>query len=79
MKTWVVTAGSGVAALAHTAQPQQVIRPDMLASVDVSDDNWYFNLDVCIHFERGLHVATSRSEFGGAVGGVVSRLATNMH
>lgn len=42
-----------MAALAHTAQPQQVIRPDMLASVDVSDDNWYFNLDVCIHFERG--------------------------
>lgn len=32
--------GSGVAALVHTTPPQ-VIRPDILASMDVSDDNWY--------------------------------------
>ncbi|KAL3133086.1 hypothetical protein ABBQ38_006986 [Trebouxia sp. C0009 RCD-2024] len=37
---WLRVTGSGVAALAQTAQPQQLTRPDMLASVDVSDDNW---------------------------------------
>ncbi|DBA70494.1 TPA: hypothetical protein ACH3X2_011897 [Trebouxia sp. C0005] len=32
--------GSGIAALANTQHVAQKLRPDMLASLDVSDDNW---------------------------------------
>lgn len=42
--------GSGVAALAQIPQPQQLTRPDMLASMDVSDDNWYKSR-ACIHLD----------------------------
>ena len=46
--THCCVAGSGVAALAATPQPKQVLKPELLATMDVADDNWYYESDFAL-------------------------------